>query len=579
MKENSTIGKIWLLLKPYKAMLAGVFIALIITSSSVLSLGRGLQYLIDNGLKNGNAEILDQSLIILLVVAAVLAFASFFRSLLINILSETVVADLRKKIFQHLVYISPEYYETHKVSDIISRLTSDTSLLSGIISNIASFAIRNTIMLVGGIIMLLITSIKLALYVILMVPLVVIPIIYYGKKVRSLSRTAQEKISASTGNIEEVFGAIKTVQAYNMQEFETNKFYITIENALLSLVDKFKIRSFLVGLVILLVFVSITFVLWIGGHDVIIGQITPGKLSSFIFYAIVVAASFGGLSEVFSDLQRAYGATDRLFELLAVQSTVKDAIQPITSHERIENITFKDVCFAYPTRKELKSLNNVNFTINRGEKIAIVGPSGAGKTTIFQLLLRFYDIDEGEILINNNNIKNIKLSDLRDFFAIVPQNPVIFSASAYDNIAYGNCKTSVTDVQQAAKDAEIHDFIESLSQKFDTYLGEKGVRISGGQAQRIAIARAIISDPEILLLDEATSNLDSGNEQFVQLALERLMHGKTTLIIAHRIATVKTADKIIVLDDGNVIDIGKHEELMQRCKLYNQLASLQLNNF
>lgn len=565
-------------LAPYKKGLIGVMIALVFTSSSVLGLGRGIQYLIDKGFSGNNPALLDKALLVLLFVTLLLAIATYTRASLINIICEKVVADIRMDVYRHIIKVSPSFFEHTKTSDVLSRLTTDTTLLNGIIASVLSIALRNVLMLTGSLIFLFITSAKLTAYVLVIVPLVVVPIIILGRKVRGLSKLAQDKIVDISAHIEESLSGIKTVQAYTREDVECAQFGHKVGDALDTAVLRVRRRATLVALVITMVFSAVACVLWIGGHDVLAGKMTAGQLSSFIFYAIVAASSLGALSEVASDLQRAAGATERLFELLTIESDIRDPEhQEHLPNDFSGEIIFSDVSFCYPARPDKRSLNSFNLHVHPGETIALVGPSGAGKTTLFQLLLRFYDPQHGSITLDGIELRQLPVKELRGQFGLVSQEAVIFSASALENIRYGNPDATVEEVISAAKSAEAWSFIEMLPQGLDTYLGEKGVRLSGGQRQRIAIARAILKNPRILLLDEATSNLDAANELLVQQALEKLMANRTTLVIAHRLSTIINADRIIVVNDGKIEAIGKHNDLVVQKGLYSELAKLQFS--
>jgi len=557
---------------PYKLALFGVFIALCFTSSSVLGLGKGIEYLIDQGFSSHNQHLLNKSLIVLLFIITLLSIATFIRAYLINSIAEKVVAAIRSDVYSHIIKLDPGFFETSKTSDIISRLATDSTVLNSIIGSVVSVSLRNVLMLAGGIFLLVSTSGKLSLYVGILLPLVIIPIITLGKKVRSLAKVSQGNISLLSSQIEESLNGIKTVQAFVREEYEIGNFTYKVKTAQDSAISWIRYRGFLAAIVIMMVFSSIVIVLWIGGMDVISGQMSAGALSSFIFYSIIVASSIGGLSEVFGDIQRAAGACDRLFELLNIKSNLKDGYQTLPNNEP-EQIKFTNISFSYPARPDFKAINNFNLEIKQGEKIALVGPSGAGKTTLFQLLLRFYDPSSGTIYIDNIDIKTLKTKLLREQFALVSQDPVIFSASGLDNIRYGKIDASEDEVRAAAAQAEILDFLMGLPQGIHTFLGEKGVRISGGQKQRIAIARVIIKDPKILLLDEATSSLDNENEKLVQLAVQKLMQGRTTIIIAHRLSTIVNCDRIVVVDNGAIDAIGTHATLLKTNGLYARLAA------
>jgi ATP-binding cassette subfamily B protein len=573
--QKTSSGLLYLtkFLKPYKSSLALVFIALSCAAISVLAIGYAIRFLIDAGFASRNIELLNHALYIVLGIVLVLAVSSFARSYLIESICEKVVRDIRQAIYQNLIYISPSFYELQKTSDIISRLTNDTTVIHSIISSIFSFFLRNTIMTVGGMIMMFITSLKLTFYVIIILPIVIIPIIVIGKKVRLLSKATQEKVSLISAHIEETINGIKTVQAYTGESYEINRFKQITNVSLNTALSRIQLRSFLVGLVIFIISTAVTYVLWVGGNSVISGEISSGNLASFVFYAIIVSSSIGGLSEVATDLNKAAGAADRICSLLFIENEV---VQPKESQSLSNktnfNIKFVNVDFSYPSRPEIPVLSKLSFAIKAGAKIAVVGPSGAGKSTIFQLLLRFYDYEAGQILIDNCDIKNLTLNDLRKHIALVTQDPMIFSASAYENILYGNPEADKQQVIEAATLAEIYEFLLTLPQGVDTFLGEKGVRLSGGQKQRIAIARAILKDPKILLLDEATNSLDSKSEALVQEALTKFMKGRTSIIIAHRLTTIMDADQILVLDKGKIVEFGTHKELIASSGLYKQLV-------
>ncbi len=561
-------------LKAFRIQIAITFLSIIVVSCSILGLGYALKYLIDHGFASKNEQSLNYAFLMLIAIIILISLASYNRSYRVNWICEKLETGIKKDAFKNIINISPSYFEYHKVSDIVSRLTSDLSLVISSLTTIASYSIRNILMAIGGLIMLLAGSLKLATYVLIILPIVILPIIIVGRRVKILSKENQRNIADYNGLMEENLSFIKTVQAFNNEEFEINKFGDFLDNALILAKERIRLRSLFFSITIFLILVAVAFVLWIGGSDVLDGKMSAGDLSSFIFYSVLTATSLGGLSENYSDIQRAIGALERIIETIQAQDNIIKADNPFklqASEKR--SLQIKNLSFFYPSSSEIKILNNLNFEVSANSTIALVGPSGAGKTTVFQLLLRFYDPQEGEIKLDGVNIKNFSLSDLRQEFALVSQDPVIFSASAYDNILYGNINSSKKQVIEAAKAAEIFDFFHSLPEGLDTYLGEKGMKISGGQKQRIAIARAILRNPKIFLLDEATSSLDSENERLVQLALSRLSKNRTTIVIAHRMSTIINADKIIVLDKGKIIAEGTHQELLDNCKLYNQLYS------
>jgi len=565
-------------LKPYKAIIVGVLLALVISSSSVLSMGWGIKFLVDKGFSGKDAEILNQALLILLTIITILSISTYARFYLITKLGEKVVADIRRDTYYHLIHLSPGFFESAKTGEIVSRLTTDTTILQMVIGSSLSIALRNLLLLIGGLTLLIITSPKLAGFIAVMIPVIVLPVLMLGKKVRKLSRRAQSKVAKLAGHIDETLDGIKTVQAYGREEIEQSYFSDKVEAVLSAALDRVKLRGALTAIVIFLSFGSVAAILWLGGHDVITGKLSAGALSSFVFYSLIVAGAFGAISEVIGDLQRAAGAAEELFTILNTKSEIYDPESPVElPKDSSGKIAFNNVTFYYPSRKEDPALTDISFDVEANEKIALVGPSGAGKSTILQLLLRFYDISQGEVTIDNIDIRKLKLEQLRKQFAYVSQETVIFSSSALENIKYGNIDASKEEIITAAKTARAHDFINNLPEGFDTFLGEKGVRLSGGEKQRIAIARAILKNPKILLLDEATSALDAENEKLVQEAIDKLMANRTTIVIAHRLSTVLKADKIIVLDNGEIKATGTHDELMNNSDIYKRLAELQLS--
>jgi ATP-binding cassette subfamily B protein len=565
-------------LKPYSVAIAGALIALTIAASAVLVMGVGLRSLIDHGFSSGNEELLDHALVGLFIIIVSLTAATYARFFLVSWIGERVVADIRKDVFNHVLHLDTQFFETTRVGEILSRLTTDTTLLQSVVGSQISIALRNLLLFFGGTAMLFITSPRLTGFVFLVVPLVLIPIILFGRRVRYLSRRSQDKVADVGAFIEETLNAIRIVQAFGHEKFDRILFRSRVNDALVTAVKRIRARAFLTATVMLLVFGSIGVILWLGGHDVISGRISAGELSAFVFYAIVVAGSLGAISEVIGDLQRAGGASERLIELL---STTPQLTLPANPKE-LPNFTvvgfkFNDVTFHYPSRPDIPSLSNFNLEVKPGETVALVGPSGSGKSTVFQLLLRFYDPSEGSILLENFDLREISLQDLRSNMSIVPQDAVIFAANAWENICYGRPEASTEEIRFAADAALASEFLDRLPEGFNSFLGEKGVRLSGGQRQRIAIARAILRNTPLLLLDEATSALDSESELSVQLALEKAMSKSTTLVIAHRLATVLKADRIIVMDKGKIVESGTHETLLSKGGLYARLAALQFH--
>ena len=582
-------------LRPYRLHIFGAVIALIITSSAVLGMGSGLRYLVDEGFGKHDTRLLDHAFWILMGVVVLLAAATYTRFFLVSYVGERFVADIRKDVYRHLIAMHIGFFEVTRTGELLSRMTTDTTLLQTIIGSSASVAVRNLLLLIGGFALLLITSAKLTGYVFLMVPVVVVPIIFLGRRVRVFGREAQGRVADISARAEESLNAIRTLQSLTLEPYENERFGEYVDAALYASFNRIRTRSFLTALVILLIFGAINGVLWVGGKDVLSGAISAGDLSAFVFYSVVVAGAVGAISEVWADLQRAAGAAERISELLSVTPEITDPL-PIRGRARVGakevdnvpvspppclptngggEIKFDHVHFTYPMRPDKAAIHDFTLDVESGKTIALVGPSGAGKTTIFQLLLRFYDPTTGAVLLNGNDLRHYPLSQLRGMIGIVPQDPVIFSGTARENIRLGNINASDEEVMAAASAASALEFLQALPQGLDTHLGEKGVQLSGGQRQRIAIARAVIRNPRILLLDEATSALDSENEHAIQQALQRLMTGRTTFVIAHRLSTITRADQIVLLSEGKIAGMGTHTELLRSNALYARLAELQ----
>ncbi|HWA44803.1 MAG TPA: ABC transporter transmembrane domain-containing protein [Hypericibacter adhaerens] len=575
------LGTLWQLarfLRPYKLQLVGASIALIVAAFTVLGLGQGLRSLIDSGFGTGDTTLLDKAVILMIGVTALLAVATYARYSLVSWVGERVVADVRRAVFDHVVTLSPTYFETTRAGEVLSRLTTDTTLLQVVVGSSVSVALRNGLMFLGGAAMLAITSAKLTGLVFLVVPLVILPIVVFGRMVRKRSRATQDQIAAISAEANEVLQEIRIVQAFNHEAEDRRRFGGRVEATFQTALSYIRARALLTALVIFLVFGAISVILWIGGHDVLAGRISAGQLSAFVFYAVVVAGSVGSISEVYGDLQRAAGAMERLSELLQAEPEIRAPSMPVALPEPPQGrLAFENLRFFYPSRPDRAALDHVSFTVEKGETVALVGPSGAGKTTLFQLLLRFYDPQEGAVRLDGIDLRQADPAAVRARLGLVPQEPVIFSGSMRENIRYGRPGASDEEVEAAAEAAYVLEFARQLPQGLDTELGERGVRLSGGQRQRVAIARAILRDPAVLLLDEATSALDAESERRVQEALEKLMTRRTTLVIAHRLATVLKADRIVVLDQGRVVATGSHADLMRMDGLYKRLATLQFD--
>ncbi|HOB01838.1 MAG TPA: ABC transporter transmembrane domain-containing protein [Casimicrobium huifangae] len=583
MNDRSAVLQfMWPFVRPYWRRIAVAMLGLAVAAAAVLAIGEGLKRVIDQGFAAGSSAEIDKILVVMVALALAQGIGIYVRFSNIAWVNNRVVNDIRQRIYAHLLTLSPAFFERERVGDVLSRLTNDTQVLEGVVSNAFSWALRNLVMMLGALIMLALTSPKLLVYVLVGTPLVIAPVVLLGRRVRNLAKQSQDRLADAMARGDETIHAVRTVQAYAREGFERQRFSERINAVFSNAAARERTSAMLSAIVVVLAFTGVSVILWIGGHDVLAGRMTAGQLSAFIFYAVMVATAVGAISEVFGQLKRAAGASERIRELLATPTEIAAPATPLALPAPRGEVTFDNVTFSYPTRPQAEALKDFSLAVKPGEVVALVGPSGAGKSTVFQLLLRFYDPKAGVVSVDGVDVKAADLNALRERFALVSQEPVIFAGSVTDNVRYGNPDASDADVRAACDAAHVTEFASALPNGFDTELGERGVRLSGGQRQRVAIARAILANRPILLLDEATSALDAESEALVTDAIEKLARPsggdrvRTTLIIAHRLSTVQNADRIVVIDEGRVMAQGTHAELMNNSPLYSRLASLQL---
>lgn len=577
-KKISGLSALWPFVLPYHLLMAAAIFALVLTAMISLALPLAVRRVIDN-FGTADGTILDQYFLAAIAIAALLALGTGLRYALVTRLGERVVADIRKAVFDRVIGMSPSFYENIMTGEVLSRITTDTTLILSVIGSSVSIALRNMLIFAGGLVLMMLTSAKLTALVLLIVPAVIIPILVLGRRLRVISRENQDWIAASSGSASEALTAVQTVQAFTHEKISRRQFSDVTEQSFDSAKRRIATRAAMTMIVIFLIFTGVLGVLWIGANDVRADVMSSGALIQFVIYAVMVAGAVAALSEIWSELQRAAGATERLIELLQTVDSVQDHDVPLTLAKPVRGrIQFDNVTFSYPARPGVKALDDVDLVIEPGETVAFVGPSGAGKTTIIQMILRFYDPQAGRILLDGHALSDLGRDAFREHIALVPQDPVIFATSARENIRFGRPDATDVQIESAAKAAAAHEFIQSLPEGYDSPLGERGVMLSGGQKQRIAIARAILRDVPVLLLDEATSALDAESEVLVQAAVDSLSADRTTLIVAHRLATVKKADRIVVLDAGRIVASGKHDELVAEDGLYARLARLQFTD-
>ena len=577
-KQIGVLGALWPYMRPYYLLMMAAICALVLTAMISLTLPLAVRRVIDN-FNSADSAILDQYFLAAIGIAALLAVGTGLRYALVTRLGERVVADIRKAVFDRVIGMSPSFYENVMTGEVLSRITTDTTLILSVLSSSVSIALRNFLIFIGGLVLMMLTSAKLTALVLLIVPLVIVPILVLGRRLRVISRENQDWIAESSGSASEALSAVQTVQAFTHEMISRRQFADVTEQSYGAAKRRITTRAAMTVIVIFLIFTGILGVMWIGANDVRADVMSSGALIQFVIYAVMVAGAVAALSEIWGELQRAAGATERLVELLQTVDSVQEADQPLALPKPVRGrIDFENVSFFYPARPAIKALDEITLHIEPGETVAFVGPSGAGKTTIIQMILRFYDPQQGRILLDGHALPELGRAAFREHIALVPQDPVIFATSARENIRFGRPDATDEKIETAAKAAAAHDFIKGLPTGYDSPLGERGVMLSGGQKQRIAIARAILRDAPVLLLDEATSALDAESERLVQAAVDALSADRTTLIVAHRLATVKKADRIVVLDAGRIVASGKHDDLVAQGGLYARLAKLQFTD-
>ncbi|MDR6631369.1 ATP-binding cassette subfamily B protein [Phyllobacterium sp. 1468] len=570
------LRRIYPYMSRYRGMIAGALVSLVLAAVTTLTLPLAVRRMIDHGFTAANGAFINNYFGMLVVLAALLALASGGRYYFVITLGERIVSDLRRDVFDHLTRLSPAFFDGTQSGEIVSRLTADTTQIKSAVGATASVALRNLILALGAIVMMVITSAKLSGLVIAAIPLIIIPLVAFGRSVRRRSRAAQDTLANATAYASESIISVRTLQAFTNEKLATARFGASVEDAFSAARSSVKARAILTAFAIFMIFSSVVAVLWFGSRDVLSGAMTPGTLGQFLLYAVFAAGALGALSEVWGELSQASGAAERLMEILAEKPAIEAPANPAPLPQpAIGSVSFDDVYFNYPSRPDAPALKGLEFKIEPGETVAIVGPSGAGKSTVFSLLLRYYDPVSGRVRVDGLDLREVDPADLRSRIAIVPQDTTIFAATARENIGFGRPGATNAEIEAAAKAALAHDFIEAFDDGYDTQVGERGITLSGGQRQRMAIARAILRDAPILLLDEATSALDAESEMLVQRALDHLMQGRTTLVIAHRLATVLKADRILVMENGRIVEEGTHRTLVKKNGIYASLAKLQ----